>query len=259
MIAQQTLVEFKKTLTWHQFIFWAFLILSMPSIKFFLVKDGYVYYRNIEVFLRINSEFVPLLFPLLMTIVYSFRFIGEQKNNYLSYVSSRISLRKYYSAKLIVNAVLSFTIAFLIVFIPFVFVMYIEPFFNIITIYPEDGNPIPLTTFEQFLSYGSLIYGLIYSAWVGINGMLYATFGILLLMILEKPLVALATPFIYYQVGNFITAMLNYDKFSPLTTIFPFSITQQPLWTVLVPFGILLTIVSILFIKVDRKVNDSYE
>lgn len=259
MLTHQIKLEIKKTISWNQLLFWLFLISALPSIKFYLIKDDYVYFRQIEVFLRINSDFVPILFPLLVVIIYAYRFIGEQKNNFLIYVNSRISIEKYLKAKLITNAILSFIVSFLIVFVPFIFIMYIEPLFNIITIYPEDGSEIPYTTFEQFLPLGTLTYGLLYCTWVGINGLLYSSFGFLLLIIKEKPLVALSTPFIYYLVANFIAQLLGLDKFSPGSTVFPFSVAQQPLWTVLIPFTLLILIVLVLTYILRSKVKKSYE
>lgn len=259
VITRQAKVELKKTISWKQVLLWTILVVPLPTIKFFMIYEGYVYYRQIEMFHRLNSDFVPLLFPLLIIAAYTPRFIEEQKDTFLIYVNSRISLKNYYNAKLIANGLISFFTAFLCIFIPFIFVMYITPYFNIVTIYPSDGNVVPVTTFEQFLTFGTFIYGLLYSSWVGINGVLYATFALLLLMIIEKPLVSLATPFFYYTFGIFSTQLLNYDKFSPGSTVFPFSISQQPLWTVLVPFSILLMIVLMLFHILRRKVESSYE
>ncbi|KPC97926.1 hypothetical protein LR69_03853 [Geobacillus sp. BCO2] len=54
-----------------------------------------------------------------------------------------------------------------------------------------------------------------------LNGMMYATMGLLLVMILEKPFIALSIPFVYYLLGNFITQVLGYDQFSP--TFYDFS------------------------------------
>lgn len=259
MIIQQVKNEFKKTITLPQIILWSILILLFPIIKYIQIIDDYVFYRQLDVFLRVNSDFVPLLFPLLMILVYAINFIGEQKNNYLTYVSPRIPLDKYFYSKLIVNGCLSFTVAFLMVFIPFIFIMYIEPLLNITQLENPNGNPVPVTTFEQLLVAGTLTYGVAYSLWVGINGMFYASFGLLLLMLTNKPLMSLSFPFIYYLVLDFITQMFGADRFSPSATLFPFTISQQPLWTVLIPFSLLLTINLVLFILVRKKVNDSYE
>jgi hypothetical protein len=173
-------------------------------------------------------------------------------------VRIRIPLATYLFSKLVVNAILSFLIAFLMVFVPFIFSMYIEPVLDIVHLYPADGNPIPYTTFEQLLFLGTLPYGIIYSLWVGLNGMMYATMGLLLVMILEKPFVALSIPFMYYLLGNFITQILGYEQFSPTYTIFPFSISQQPLWTVFVPFTILCIVIIILGFYLKENLHKHY-
>ncbi|BBW97131.1 ABC transporter permease [Geobacillus sp. FSL W8-0032] len=259
MLGHQVKVEFLKAFTWRQWVVWAALVLVLPSIQFALIKDGYVYYRQLDLFLRVNSNFVPLLFPIIMILVYAISFPSEQKNYFLPYVRIRTSLTTYFFGKLIANAILSFLIAFFIVFLPFVFCMYVEPHLGIVRLYPTDGNPIPHTTFEQLLVLGTLPYGILYSLWVGLNGMMYATMGLLLDMILEKAFVALSIPFIYYLLGNFIAQVLGYDQFSPTYAIFPFSISQQPLWTAFVPFGVLCLIVVILIVYLKERLHQYHD
>ncbi|GCD84380.1 ABC transporter permease [Parageobacillus thermoglucosidasius] len=259
MLSHQVKVELMRAVTWRQCVIWAALILVLPTIQFLLIKENYVYYRQLDLFLRLNSNFVPLLFPIIMVLVYAIYFVGEQKNLFIPYVRIRIPLATYLFSKLIVNAILSFLIAFLMVFVPFIFSMYIEPGLGIVHLYPADGNPIPYTTFEQLLFLGTLPYGIIYSLWVGLNGMMYATMGLLLVMILEKPFVALSIPFMYYLLGNFITQILGYEQFSPTYTIFPFSISQQPLWTVFVPFTILCIVIIILGFYLKENLYKHYD
>ncbi|WP_373894714.1 ABC transporter permease [Virgibacillus natechei] len=259
MIIQQVKNEFKKTITLPHIILWSIIILLFPAIKYIQIINGYVFYRQLDVFLRVNSDFIPLLFPLLMILVFAANFIGEQKDNYLTYVCPRIPLNKYFYSKLIVNGCLTFIVAFLMVFIPFVFIMYLEPLLNITQLENPNGNSIPVTTFEQLLEAGTLTYGIVYSIWIGINGMLYASFGLLLLMLSKKPLMALSFPFIYYLIFDFMIQTFGFVQFSPSATLFPFAIAQQPLWTVLIPFGLLLIINITLVFLVRTKVNDSYE
>ncbi|MBS4189809.1 ABC transporter permease [Bacillus sp. FJAT-49705] len=259
MLGHQLKAEFKRVATWRQFTIWMLLILVIPTIQFLLIKDNYVFYRHLDLFLRLNSNFIPLLFPIIMVLVNTIHFVGEQKNYFIQYTRIRIPLSTYLFSKLLTNAVLSFSIAFLITFIPFVFSMYIEPYLGIVKLYPTEGNPIPYTTFEQLLFLGTLPYGIIYSLWVGLNGMMYATIALLALMILEKSFIALSIPFMYYLLANFITQALGFDKFSPSNTIFPFSISQQPLWTVFVPFTILCIAVIILGLYLKENMNKRYE
>lgn len=259
MLGQQIKAEIKKAITGKQLIIWAALILVFPTIRFLLVMNGYVYYRQLEVFLRVNNGFLSILLPLLMVLIYTVRFIGEQKNNFIPYARIRISLKDYIGSKLIVNALFSFCAAFLMVFIPFLFIIYIEPNLGIIELYPPDASPKLATTFEQLLPYGTLTYGLIYSGWVGLNGMLYATIAFLLLQVLNNSFVALSIPFAGYMVIAFIFQVFRLEKFSPMDSVFPFGISQQPLWTVLVPFSVLCIIVMLLTLNVRKKLYARYE
>ena len=101
-------------------------------------------------------------------------------------------------------------------------------------------NPPGVSTFDQLLVYGPFVYGFIYSLWVGINGILYATLPLILCLILDHSFVALSIPFVWYQGMSFVSAVLGISKFAPLYTVFPYSIIQQELWTVFVPFPILV-------------------
>ena len=62
-------------------ISWILLIFTLPIIKFLLIKDQYVFYRQIEVFQRTNSDFVPLLFPFIVVLVNAFYLIPESKSS----------------------------------------------------------------------------------------------------------------------------------------------------------------------------------
>ncbi|TYS63938.1 ABC transporter permease [Bacillus infantis] len=259
MLGHQIKAELYRAATWRQITIWALLILILPTVQFLLIKDNYVFYRQLDLFLRLNSNFVPLLFPIIVVLVNATQFVGEQKNDFIQYTRLRIPLTTYLYGKLLTNAILTFTISFLIVFLPFVFSMYIEPFLGVVKIYPPDGNPIPYTTFEQLLFLGTLPYGIIYSIWVGLNGMMYATIALLAVMILDKPFVALSIPFIYYLLADFVTQVLGVFKFSPSSTIFPFSISQQPLWTVFVPFAVLCLAVIILGLYLKENLYKRYE
>ena len=251
---------------------WLFLIFSFPIIKFLLIKDNYVFYRQIEVFQRTNSDFVPLLFPFIVVLVYAFYLIPEIKNGYLFFVTSRTQLKTYIQSKLIMNALISFLSAFLLIFLPFIFVMYIEPSLNIISLDQAGTNPIAyllfeqlldqtinMQLFEQLLDHGLLTYGVVYSFWVGVNGALYSTFALLLLFLGKTPLVSFSIPFIYYIVGHFITQLLGIDYLSPMLTIFPFSLELQPIWIIFIPFIVLITITAILYFILRNRLAGSYE
>ncbi len=254
---EQVRVELKRMLNKRNVIIWTSVVL-FPIAYFFVIKDQYVFYRYIEIFLRLYSGGISLFFPILMVLLYAVHFLDEKKNRFLLYAQARVSLSHYFFSKIIANAIASFVISFLMMFIPFIFCMYIVPKLELVSLYEHLNNPIPYTTFEQLLSLGTLSYGLIYATWVGLNGMLYATFGLVLMMLMDKMLVAFFTPFIYYLLGTFFAQIVGLDQFAPDVSIFPFRIFQQPMWTVLVPFFLLTFIVSALFARVKGRVDEMY-
>ncbi len=95
MLGHQIKVELNRILNGKQIIKWLLLIFVFPTIQFFLIKDNYVFYRQLDLFLRLNSNFVPLLFPILVVLVYTTEFVGEQKNNFIQYTRIRIPLSTY--------------------------------------------------------------------------------------------------------------------------------------------------------------------
>ncbi|WP_236611110.1 ABC transporter permease [Halalkalibacterium ligniniphilum] len=235
-------------------LLWAAILIVIPTIRFYTIKEGYQFSDPIEVFQEMVSTIISLLFPALAIIIYLPSFLQEQKNNFISYTRTRTSLNTYLLSKGIINACLTGIVMFLLVFLTFVFAVYVEPHLGIIYYSPIDENSvIPRVTFSQFLSYGDLTYGVIYSLWVSINAVVYSTIAFMLLLIIENPFVALSAPFLYYHIFNFITGVLAAPWFSPLSTIFPFNIVEQALWTVFVPFSFLLIVIIGLYIFAIRN------
>lgn len=244
MLRNQLLVELKRACTVKNLLLWGAILVLIPTIRFSTIREGYQFFEPIEVFQEMVSAIIPLLFPALVIIIYLPTFLQEQKNNFIPYTRTRISLNTYLLSKSLINAFLTGFIIFLLIFLSFVFVVYVEPNLGIISYSPIDKNTvIPKFTFSQFLSYGDLTYGVIYSLWVSINAIIYSTIAFMLLLILDNHFVALSLPFLYYHIFNFITGVLQVPQFSPLSTIFPFNIVEQPLWTVLVPFLFLLIVI----------------
>ena len=153
---------------------------------------------------------------------------------------------------------------FTIIFIQFIFIIYIDPYLGVIdysqgsTFLSQQSTSNPVT-FYQFLKYGNLTYGLVYSIWVGLNAVIYSTIAFTSLLIARSGFLALSLPFLFYHVFNFITGVLGVGKFSPISTIFPFNIKLQPLWTVSIPFFVLILILVTLIIYVKKQEGNLVE
>lgn len=252
-------IEFKKALNKRFFVISLVLIFLPLIIILPIINGSFGFYRAIEVHDELlSSSPIPLLFPILLLPLYAGSYANERKNNYLKYVRPRTVISEYVLAKGIVNAAVTFAVVFLMIFIPLLFIQYIDPLIGYIHYEVEPIRTVSVGTFEIIAQKSVFLYGVIYSLWVGINGALYMTIAYLLTICLKNRFVALSTPFLWWFVMHFITSILWIEKFSPIYTVFPFSITAQSMWTIFVPFIILILIIATLiaYIKKARKVWD---
>jgi len=240
--------ELTQAMTKQNMFLYLSIILLIPCIQFALVYDSYQFFTPEEVFEESVSILPAMLFPVLAILVYIPSFISEYKNNFLTYTRTRVHLKDYLMAKGIVNALLSGVVLFLMIFITYLFVRFIEPLVGLVQYTPISESTIePSNTFSFLIGYSPLLYALIYALWVGLNAALYSTLAYFLILSINNIFVAISIPFVGYHVFNFVTGILQMPQFSPLSTIFPFNITAQPIWTIFIPFLILLLVNFIIY------------
>ncbi|MCM3364911.1 MULTISPECIES: ABC transporter permease [Bacillaceae] len=258
MLNRQLRTEFKRSINSKNLLKWLIIILIIPLSSFYPIRTGYLYYSSVEVFQEMVGLIIPMIFPVLVVFIYLPNFVLEQKNNFITYTRSRIPINQYILSKGLMNAFLTGTIIFLMVFFSFVFAVYIEPnILHVISLTPADGGNYNYNvTFSQLLVYGDFVYGIVYSLWVGLNASLYSTISFLLLLIISRTFIGLSLPFLFYHIFNFITAIIVGARFSPISTIFPFNIEQQEIWTAMIPFAFLLIVAIILLILVVLNKED---
>src|SRR5699024_1923249 len=75
---------------------------------------------------------IALLFPILLVPLFAGSYANEKKDNFLLYVKPRVKLTDYVLAKGLVNGIFTIIVAFLMIFIPFLFIEYFDPVLNII-------------------------------------------------------------------------------------------------------------------------------
>lgn len=253
MLRNQMFVELRRSCTVKNLLIWL-IILMMPFITFYSIKTGYRFNGPVDLFQEMIGQFIPLLFPVFIIVIYLPSFLEEQKYSFITYTRPRVPIQTYILSKGLTNALLTSGIIFLMVFLAFIFAMYIEPMLGIIAYQPlRPGEVTSGVTFSQFLSAGNFTYGFVYSLWVSVNALLYSTIAFMLMLIIRSQFIALSIPFLFYHVFNFVTAIIGEPRFSPISTVFPFNIIQQPLWTVLIPFSFLLAVLIGLVIYVIRS------
>jgi hypothetical protein len=250
--------EFEKAFSKNKTLWYLVIIFIPTTIQFLFISSGFIFYRGVEVHTGTIGGVISLLFPIFFIILYSNSFLIELKNGSLNYLKCKTEWSNYFIAKGVVNCIVTFMVAFAMIFISFVFIIYIEPSLNIIQ-YDSYGSGYfrSIGTFEILLSYGILFYGFVYSFWVAINAVLYSTLAYVLTLVIKRSVLAISLPFVWYFLINIVAGVLGYESFSTISTIFPFNIEEQPLWTVLVPFSFNLFILSLLILHAKSTFKEN--
>lgn len=247
-------IELKKVLSLKFFIISIILIFLPLAVVLPIINGSYLFFNPVEVHSQIiSSSAISLLFPILLVVLYANSYANEKKDNYILYVKPRTHLANYIFAKGFVNAIVTFIVAFLMIFIPFLFVQYMDPLFNIIQYETDFYEPVSVGTFEFLVERSIFLYGLLYSLWVAINGVIYTTVAYLLTIVLKNRFVALSVPFLFWFIMNFITGILGIEQFSPIFSVFPFSISAQALWSIFVPFAVIILAIAALITYIKSK------
>ncbi|TCI62849.1 ABC transporter permease [Exiguobacterium sp. SH0S2] len=239
------LIQRELTNIWtvRSLLVYATIIFIVPLVQFMTIREGYQFFEPIEVFEESVSTIPSMLFPVLAILIFLPNILAEHRHHFVTYTRTRVDLSKYLFVKGLVNAVLSGVVLFLMIFVTFLFVLYIEPMFHLVT-YTDvtEGVIVPQTTLSFLADIHPLLYGFSYAVWIGLNGALYATMAYLFMLTLENVFVAISLPFLMYHILNFVAGVFQSPQFSPLSTLFPFNITAQPVWTMFVPFLIFVSL-----------------
>ncbi len=137
--------------------------------------------------------------------------------------------------------------------VTFVIIHYVEPIIGLVDYWSLSEKTYETSNAFSFLAdIHPLLYAVLYAAWIGLNGAAYATLAYLLILALEQVYLAISLPFVAYHIFNFVAGIMQAPQFSPISTVFPFNITEQPLWTVFVPFAILIVVNITLYLTMIR-------
>jgi len=253
--------DLTSALSWKVLLFVAALLV-LPSLYGTVISDGYALSGPVDFFTLIMGGVLPLIFPLLAVAVYAVPFSNQLSNRYLVYTRTRIDIRRNLAAKALANLILAFIVFFLVAFLPFLWAFFIEPSLGVIDQYRQsmvgpDGSAVSPSignTFSQLLAIGPWAYGVGYSMVLGLNGSIYASLGFVLLFLISNRFVAIAIPFVGYNIANFVFGVLAIPQFSP-AIVFPFNLIQFPMWVPFVPFTILAFVALALAVYVHRNTH----
>lgn len=201
---------------------------------------------------EVGTEYFSFLFPLLVVIPLCWNLYYERKDNFLLYVMSRVSIKKYLTAKWLVHA----ASAFFIIFVPYmmsaVFAIYInEPVLHNINNFHH--------VFLEAYTKNPLLYSFLLSCWKGLIGVLVMTLGFVLAMYVKNIFLILTGPFIYYVLENFILSILQLEKYRLAVSFDPvcISVAAFNVGSIVVGPMLLITVITgtVAFLKRVKKIS----
>jgi hypothetical protein len=260
--------EFRASFGWVS-ILAAVVVVALPLLEM-LLRHGFLAGTstapsNAGVFATAVDGFVPLLFPVLLMLVGCFRLFQELGDRFVANTRTRVRIESYVYAKLLVAMAVGFVVFFTATFLAFV---------TAFVIWPAIGNPgvdasgllinghpwqaedeYRQYTYSQLLAAGPMPFGLFYSAWVGLGAATCVALGMACLLLVKRPVIGLAMPFLLLVAQHAAVILLGQDRLSVINSLFPFGYTQVPVAVGMAPLLVLVVLVAGLWVVLLRRLS----
>lgn len=216
-----------------------------------------ILYRSYSILFRldpweIGTEYLGLLFPLLVTVPVCWQLYYERRDRFIVYTLPRISKLGYLAVKWFACALS----AFLIIFVPY----FLSALCALYTTSPalQLPNENYVHVFHSLYTQAPLIYALLLSLWKGILGILVMTFGFVLALYGKNIFVILTAPFIYSILENFGWAILGRSTYRLVTAFEPSSLSPAVITAASFAVGpvllcVVIGIVVLYYTKIKRR------
>ncbi|NWN86892.1 MAG: hypothetical protein HLX47_13575 [Staphylococcus sp.] len=248
------LQELKLNVTKRLIIFFVLLNL-FPYVLFFIQKDSYAFIDELDTFAFIFDGIMVVLFIFFVVFLYLGEFYSLLNHRFIVYQRTRASIKKILLACMFSNIVITFIVFFTLVLHVFIFCFYIQPKLEFVEFFPEIHSlttsqellefNIQRYTFTQLLEYNPLIFGIVFSFWVGLMASSYATIGFFSVLIFNNKLIGMSFPILFYIIGSFLFNLLAIlEPFGMANAVFPFSSSQYPIPIILLNL-LLYTIINV--------------
>lgn len=220
------------------------LIVAVPVVLGSSGIGGVVLRDNLDVYSRMMGSPLELILPLIAVLAGCLGFYQEIGNRFASNTRVRVDVKTYVGIRYLVAGVWGFAVFFLLAFVAFVVAFYIWPTLGNPSINPGSYHLTPeqavqdsygRANYTSLLQFGPLVFGLIYSVWVGLSGAIYAMLGIASLLLLRNRVLALALPFLLYFVETILAAILGSPNSGLVYSLFPFGLSPVPLLVAVLP------------------------
>lgn len=202
-----------------------------------------------DAFIWAENGLFALLAPLIAVLPFADSYAFDRAQGYLNFVLLRSSYRRYLVARFLTNLLaggLAILLPLLALF-AYTNIVYPRGFPPLDEArIPFDPLPGPLGHLYRQAPDGYILFLLGLGFAFGAS---YATLGLAISALVTHRYVVLATPFLLYQVANFVLAVLQLERWSPPVALLPHTINTTSWLTVFGQLGGIL-VLSLTFIVV---------
>jgi hypothetical protein len=162
-----------------------------------------------------------VLLPLAIVLLTCTPFSSDLAHRFIAVQRLRRDVRRQVAARLGAAAAGGFALAFLLAFVPYLLAFHLWPLIGDPGIDPAGYGFTPeqaaqysyqQTGFGAVLRIGDLPFGLVFSAWNGLCGAVYAAMGITSLLLIRNRFLALASPMLLVFGQTFLAAVLGQPR-----------------------------------------------
>lgn len=199
---------------------------------------------------EVGTEWFSLFYPLFAVFPLCWNLYYERKDNFLLYVTPRVPIKKYLTAKWAAYGLGTFGIIAVPYLLSAIFALYVKAPVVPFTTNPSDH--IFLTLFTQM----PLLYAVILSLWRGLLGIFVMTFGFVLAMYCKNMFIILTGPFMYSILENFILSILHLERYRLVVAFDPLTVASPSVFSFIVGPVLLLLIISLtvlFFTKIKKN------
>lgn len=217
------------------------VIIALPAVQGLVQASSYRLWDNFDLFTLMLTDWLPLLFPMLVTAIALPRFAGELTHGFVRPVLPRVRLSTYIGARIVSAAVLTFCAFLLAVTLTWVVAFVVNAGHGVVEVHPpqagETVHPVAdRTTFSPLYAVSPALFGAVLAVWVGVNGALWSVIGALSVLLVGNRFLALAAPTVLYVGIEVAVAYARFEGFGLAGSTFQSNIIQQPAWYPFIQF-----------------------
>jgi hypothetical protein len=197
-----------------------------------------IYRDNFDVLSVISSAGpTTLLAPLFAVLVSCVPLYQELGNRYIANTRTRVDARAYVGSKLLVGVTIAFVTFFVGAFGAYLLAFVVWPALGNPSVLPENyfmspqeaaADSLTRASYSQMLAISPLFYGIVYSAWVGLGGAVFAAAGFAALVLVKNRALAMTLPLVLYFVQTLVASLVGEPTVGLMYSLWPFGLNQVP-------------------------------